>query len=155
MRPSFKDQRIARRAIAELDVATTRRHWDSMFPGQPLVDDGKILAMLHLARTMTPGIPERLRFYSHRWLLDHDLPSFLPDHLRAKAERVYPKVELGVGFAWNTQSSILKPLRPTVEAAVAGAVLEAQADGKLDNPEHVRRRMIEAKERTLKKLVGL
>lgn len=153
-RQDFRDQAIARRTIADLDVETARRHWSSMFPGRPLVDDAQILAMLHLSRTMTPGIAERLRFYSHRWLLDHGLPSFLPDPLKAKAEREYPVTVTGVGIAVKFNTPYLRPIGLKVEQAMAGAVLEAHADGKIDDAEHVRRRMAEAKARTIKKLVG-
>lgn len=151
---SFKDQAIARRAIADLDVVTARRHWASMFPGQPIVDDARILAMLHLARTMTPGIADKLRFYSHRWLVDHNLPSFLPDDLKPKAEREYPVVALGVGISVNFRSPELRPIGDEVAAAMSHAVLEAQADGKLGDAAHVRRRMAQAKAETLGKLIG-
>lgn len=155
MTPSFKDQAIARRAIADLDVDTARRHWSSMFPGQPIVDDARILAMLHLSRTMTPGIADRLRFYSHRWLIDRNLPTFLPDRLRAKAEREYPVVKTGVGVAVRFQSPLLKPIGAQVEAAMADAVLEAEADGKMNDVDHVRRRMAQAKAETMSKLIGV
>lgn len=155
MTPSFKDQAIARRAIADLDVETARRHWSSMFPGQPLVDDARILAMLHLSRTMTPGIADKLRFYSHRWLVDRNLPSFLPDHLKAKAEREFPVVVTGVGIAVKFRSPLLRPIGDQVQTAMADAVLEAQADGRLDDVEHVRRRMAQAKAETMGKLIGV
>lgn len=154
-RQSFKDMRIARRAIADLDVETTRRHWASMFPGQPLGDDRQILAMLHLSRTTLPGVADRLRFYSHRWLVDHGLPSFLPDRLKARAEREYPVTVTGVGIAVKFRSPLLQPIGAKVEAAMADAVLEAQADGMLDDVEHVRRRMAQAKAETMGKLIGV
>lgn len=154
-RQAFKDQAIARRAIADLDVETARRHWASMFPGQAMVDDSRILAMLHLARTMTPGIADRLRFYSHRWLVDHNLPSFLPDPLKAKAEREYPVTVTGVGIAVRFGSPLLKPIGDEVAAAMSSAVLEAHADGKLDDVAHVRRRMAQAKAETMGKLIGI
>lgn len=103
---------------------------------------------------MTPGIADKLRFYSHRWLVDHNLPSFLPDPLKARAEREYPVVVTGVGIAVKFGSPLLKPIGDEVAAAMSSAVLEAQADGKLDDVDHLRRRMAQAKAETLGKLIG-
>jgi hypothetical protein len=81
-----------RSILKDLDVHAAKRAW-----GEP--DDAKTLVMLHMARTAAKSIPMGLRAYSHRWLVDHGLPSQLPDELKPKAERMYPQVVSAVGIA--------------------------------------------------------
>lgn len=150
----LKDQSIARRAIADLDVGIAKAHWESIFPKLPRCADSQILTMLHIARTRVPGIAPRLRVHSHEWLLDRGLPSFLPDEMKPKCEQAGPRVVTGVGISINFRNPILKPIGAQVERAMSDAVLEAAADGKLNDAAHVRGRMMDAKTRTIRKLIG-
>jgi hypothetical protein len=88
-----------RSILQDLDVQAARLAW-----GEP--DDAKTLVMLHMARTAAKSIPMGLRAYSHRWLVDHGLPSQLPDELKPKAERMYPQVVSAVGIADKTKRKL-------------------------------------------------
>lgn len=140
--------------MESLDVVQARKLWAHVFPHLPAIHDrAGVLAMLHHARTQSPIIADTLRFYSHRWLLDHGLPSGLPDRLKPRAEREYPRIVKGVGIAVRT-SEAMRPFAVLVRGAMESAVLEADADGLLDDVEHVRRRMAEARRKELHKLLG-
>ncbi len=89
------------------------------------------------------------RAYSHRWLLDNGYPSALPDELRPKAERIYPRIVDAVGLSINTTSATFRPVAKLIHRAMSDAVLEAYADRKTD-PGFVRSRMSEARKRILK-----
>jgi hypothetical protein len=95
----------------------------------------------------------RLRAYSHRWLLDHGLPSGLPDELKPLAERMYPVKAEGVGISVNMRSPILKPIAGIVRQAMSDAVMDAYAERRTEPP-FVKTRMQEAREKVLKKLIG-
>lgn len=137
-----------------LDVAQARKLWAHVFPHLPAIkDDAGILAMLHLARTQSPIVRRSARLYSHRWLGERSLPSALPDAMRPPADREYPVVKTGVGIVVRAGDG-MEPLALKIRGAMEGAVLEAEADGKLEDADHVRRRMDEARRRELKRLVG-
>ena len=114
-----------------------------------------MLATLHLARTQNDGIAERLRFYSHSWLSERGLPSMLPDHLKASADRIYPRVQSAVGISVNSQSELLRPVLVHVRSAMENAVSEVYADGHAENIGLIKRRMLEARRATLRKLLGI
>jgi hypothetical protein len=143
-----------RRCLEQLDVAAIRKLWRHVSPhlAQPK-DDAEALISLHHARTQTESIPLKLRAWSHRWLLDHGMPSGLPDHLKARAERLYPHVVEGVGISVNFRSPILQPITSHVRGAMEDAVSEAYAD-KRTEPAFLKARMQEAKQTTIHKLVG-
>lgn len=111
-----------RQALIELDVPAARAVWSSVAPHlpQPATDD-EALACLHMARTQAQTIVPRLRFTSHRWLLDHGYPSQLPDGLKPSAERMYPRIVDAVGVAVRSQ-------HPEVRTAITGAMSDAVAD---------------------------
>lgn len=142
------------RCLAESDVAGVRRLAAHVFPGQKQPrNDHEALAMLHLARTQMMTMPFKLRAYSHRWLLDHNLPSTLPDRLKPKAERLYPTMVGVVGISVNSGSDLLNPIVPIIHGAMVDAVQEAYANGKTD-PAFVKGRMMEARKAAVKKLLG-
>src|ERR1044072_6980895 len=94
-----------RRCLEECDVAGIRALWAQIPPGMPQPHtDAEALATIHRARTEANSIALRLRAYSHRWLEDRGLPSGLPDELRPRAERMYPRVVDGVGISVNIRS---------------------------------------------------
>ncbi len=145
-----------RRCLEEVDITAARRLWAKLAPNCPQPEsDGEVLATIHYARTRTVTLPKRARFYSHRWLEDHNLPSGLPDAMRPPAERMYPRSESAVGISYNARSSLLKSVTDHVRSAMEYAVLDAYADGNQDDHSFIRLRMNEARLRTLKKLLGL
>lgn len=144
------------RIMEALDVGAARRIWRHVFPKlPPLKDDHSILTMLHVARTKTDILADKLRFYSHCWLRDHGLShaSLLPDWLKSRAEKMYPVLSEAVGIAVRTNSPVLAPIRDLMQGAMENAVLEAYADRRTE-PAFVRKRMFEAKAKAVKKLVG-
>jgi len=144
------------KCMVVLDVERARQLWPIAFPHlPPITNNGEALQMLHLARTASEMLNTRLRFYSHQWLLERNLPSALPDHLRPSAERMYPRVVKAVGTAVHTSSDWIRPIIPLVRAAMSNAVLETFADGHEDDSDIVRRRILEAKQTTVRKLLGV
>lgn len=144
-----------RRCLETLDVAEFKPMWDHFFPHLPCPhSDADCIVAMHMARTQARSINTRARFYSHRWLVDHGYPSMLPDHMRARAERVYPRIAEGVGIACAASNPIMKPIVPYVRAAMEQAVLDCFANGDRDS-EIVRSRMLEARSKTVKKLTGI
>src|SRR4030095_5489628 len=130
-----------RRCLETCDVPGIRTLWQSLAPHLPQpTDDAQVVATIHYARTLARSIRMRERAYSHRWLVDAGYPSGLPDHLRPRAERLYPRIVEGVGVAVQTRA----PLALAIRDAVSNAVLECYADGKTE-PTVVRARMHEAR----------
>lgn len=138
-----------RRCLEELDVAAARRLWAYAMPHLPQpASYAEMHATLHHARTQTDSILRELRYYSHRWLLDHDLPSGLPDRLRAAAERVYPVKVEAIGIAVMARDGD-KARAEAVRAAMEHAAKECQADGEKSTGT-IKARMMEARARVLK-----
>lgn len=138
------------------DVRGLRRHWAAIAPNMPQpknAEEAEIV--MHRARTEAESVSFRHRAYSHHWLNERGLPSGLPDRLKPSAERLYPRVALGVGISVNTRNEYLKPAMLEVRGAMENAVMEADADGKLENAAFVQKRMNEAKDRTMRALFGL
>lgn len=143
-----------RRCLIDRDVASFRRLWRHTHPQleQP-GSDHDALVMIHVARTQAESVPLKARAYSHRWLLDHDLPSTLPDVLRPRAERMYPKRVQSVGVGVIASSPFMVPIAAMMQADQVDAVRDAYANGDTD-PVLVKRLIKEAGENTLKKLLG-
>jgi hypothetical protein len=139
--------------LATLDAPLMRKLWAHLRPNlsQP-ESDGETLATMHLARTECPAIEAWQRMYSHSWLRERALPSLLPDHMRASAERMYPIVARAVGISVNATSPLLRQVAAPVRTAMETAVMEAFADHASDG--QVTRRMMEARRRELGKLLG-
>jgi hypothetical protein len=134
-----------RSILKDLDVAAAGRAWGE-------ADDAKTLVMLHMARTAAKSIPMGLRAYSHRWLVDHGLPSQLPDRLKPKAERMYPQVVSAVGIAVKMRDRALAGAGLEIRRSMEDMVLDAEADGKLLDTRFVKTRMMEARDKTKRKL---
>jgi hypothetical protein len=138
-----------RRCLENLDVAAAWRLWVHAIPHLPQpVSDDNMLATLHHARTQTGSIRSELRFYSHRWLLDHDLPSGLPDSLMPAAERAYPAKVEAIGIAVMARDGDLARAE-AVRTAMEHAAKECQADGENDNAV-IKSHMMEARIRVLR-----
>ena len=139
-------QDALRAALEALDVLAVRRLWRQASPHlpQPATDQEAIVSM-HMARTAAQSMSPRLRYYSHAWLRDRGLPSQLPEVMQAPAERLYPRPDNTpvVGISVNSRyPEVTRRIRGVMEDAVK----EAYADQRID-PEHVKRRMHEARMR--------
>lgn len=142
--------------MVSLDVTRAREIWKLVSPHlPPITSDAEMLATLHLARTQSPIVADRLRFYSHCWLLDHGHPSALPDNLRPAAERMYPRTVTSVGISVNARSDLTRLIVPYVRGAMEDAVMEIYADGKSEDVDLLKRRMLEARRSTIHKLLGV
>mgnify|MGYP000935047973 FL=1 len=136
-----------RQCLDELDIVRARRAWVMTFPAYPpLGSDAEVLRVLHFARTKTDAVALRKRAYSHQWLIERGLPSGLPDRLKSSAERIYPVAVGCVGIATKTRSALATEIRSVME----NAVHETYADGHAGQPEIVRSRMLEMRQRILR-----
>ena len=142
-------------ALVDIDVALARKMWAYVMPNMPQpTSDANALTMIHYARTLMPTLTLRQRAYSNAWLLERALPSGLPDHLRPRAQRMYPVTVGSVGIATRGSSEVGRAIAPLVRSAMEQAVLEAYADGHSKEPAVVKERMMQARKLTIKKLLG-
>jgi hypothetical protein len=141
-----------RQYLAAADIDGCRRLWEHAFPNMPQapVKDRDVLVQIHLARTTTSSIDFKLRAYSHRWLTDNGYPSLLPDELKPKAERIYPRIAEAVGIAVMANSPVLKPVAFAIQKAMGNAVEDAFAEGRGGDTAFVTARMNEAREKEKK-----
>jgi hypothetical protein len=102
---------------------------------------------------MLDTMPIAHREYSHRWLTERGLRSSLPNEMRAKAERVEPRVVEGVGIMVAASSPELEPAARLVRGAMEHVVLDAYADSNSPNPTRLHERMMDARRRELRGLV--
>lgn len=148
---------IIREVLEKADAAAFRRHWSDIFPH--LADKGpktntEAEISLHMARTQSEWLDDRKRCYSHAWLIERKLPSQLPDNLKAKADRLYPRVVEGVFVSANSNSPLIKPIAKLAQAAMCDAVEDAYANGDTE-PAFVRSRIQDARKRTFRKFLGV
>jgi hypothetical protein len=142
--------------MVSLDVERARQVWGIIFPHLPPINsDEEMLATLHMARTQSVSINDKLRFYSHRWLSERGHPSQLPDELRPSAERMYPRRQSAVGISVNVQSELFRPVAKHVRGAMEDAVLEIYADGRSEDIDLIKKRMLEARQKVTRKLLGI
>ena len=143
-----------RRCLEECDIISIRKLWKYISPNlpQPSTDQDALIS-IHIARTQSSLIPFKKKAYSHKWLLERNFPSMLPDDLRPKAERMYPRDVEGVGISINTTSSVLRPALSIIRKSMEDAVQECYNDSKTDVV-FVKKRMKEARDRVIKKLLG-
>lgn len=141
-----------RRCLETCDTAALRRLWTHIAPHlpQPTTDADALMA-IHHARTQASSVAFKLRAYSHRWLLERGYPSALPDALKPKAERLYPRIVEAVGIACKATSQLMQPVVKVIQGAMSDAVMDAYAERKTD-PVFVKARMQAARERELKAL---
>lgn len=120
------------RCLVDLDVDSIRNLWHQVAPGLPQPrNDDEVLFCLHHARTQAESVTDSLRCYSHAWLTERALPSGLPDRLKAKADRLYPRVVEAVGIAVKSLSGETERAR-AIEQAMSNAAAECYADGVRD-----------------------
>lgn len=145
----------AHRCIRDLDVAGYRRLWRHIAPHLPQpTDDKQAAAMLHHARTQSTKLPLKLRAYSHRYLLDHGLPSGLPDHMKPKAERLYPVVREMVGLSINYSAAFLKPAADEIRSTLEIEVLDAFSGTRTVDHSKLRAHLLDTKDRAQQQLIG-
>lgn len=134
-----------RRCLIGCDVAQVRKLWREIAPHLPQPEnDAAALTALHYARTLAVFVPFRLRAYSHCWLLDRGLPSGLPDHMKPRAQRIYPRVVGCVGTSSQASPGGVKTaFNRAIEKVMVNAVLETYADGHGEQPEIVKARIME------------
>lgn len=142
-----------RQCLEEMDVAGIRELWRQRAPHlhQP-ASDHEAEATLHRARTECWVLSLKQRAYSHRWLEDRGYPSGLPDDLKPKAERIYPRVVEGVGISVHIGSHVLRPAIPIIRGAME-EVVEDEYAGKVQ-VDRLKGRMREAREKAVRKLFG-
>jgi hypothetical protein len=145
-----------RRCLEECDIVAIRKLWKHIAPHlhQPITDHEAEIT-IHRARTEMPSMQFRLRAYSHRWLVDSGYPSALPDDLRPRAERMYPKVVEGVGIAVKSCSVLLRPFVPMIRQSMSDAVMDIYSNdrGHVD-PSIVKERIAEIRKSMIKKLLS-
>lgn len=113
--------------------------------------------IMHRIRTETEFLSDEKRCYSHSWLTERDLPSGLPDKLKAKADRLYPRVVAAVGVAvgMRNYNSLYRPAQLAVQQVMTDAVEELYADGvDLNDRETLHGVMFERRRAELKRLFG-
>jgi len=143
-----------RAALESLDVPLLRKMWGHIAPNMPQPESDEVaLQTAHYARTISP-FPFKLRAYSHAWLMERNLPSGLPDHMRPRAQRLYPITVGSVGIAVKGSTELGRAAAPQIRAVMEDAVHEAYADGHKDQPAIVKGRMMEARKWAIKKLFG-
>jgi hypothetical protein len=144
-----------RRCMEALDVPGMRALWAKQSPhlDQPKSDEDALVA-LHMARTGSEFLAFKHRAYSHAWLSERGLPSQLPDRLKPRAERLYPRAVSAVGISFRVRDPLLKPAYDMIRGAMEGAVLEADADGRIEDSPFVKARMNEAKDKERRALFG-
>ena len=134
-----------RNILVSLDIDGAVSFWGQLFPGYPVpATREEVLVSMHMARTSASSINFQERAYSHCWLIDHNFPSLLPDPLKPRAERLYPKQVGGVGISVNSKYPVVQH---AIQGAMQTAVLEAYGDGYENNPNKVKQRMQEARMR--------
>ena len=143
-----------RRCLIDCDVAQMRKLDQHLMPHLRGLSDGEVLISMHLSRTVMESIPFKLRAYSHAWLLNNGYPSKLPDHLKPKAERIYPRIGEAVGIAVKGASDLTRPIAGLVQNAMSDAVMDVYADSRHPDVDLVKARMKLARTFTVKKLLG-
>jgi hypothetical protein len=143
-----------RAALEAGDFRQLRRISETAEPHLARLTDEQAEIVMHDARTRTKSLPFQKRAWSHRWLTERGLESGLPDRLRPKADQLYPRVAAAVGISVTARNPLLAAVAPLIRESMQDAVLEAQADGRLEDDGFVRARMQEARERTTKALLG-
>lgn len=143
-----------RQCLLDIDTNTMRKLWRYVAPNMPQPEsDRDITISIHHARTLAKSLPFEPRAYSHSWLMERQLPSGLPDHLKPRAERLYPWIVSAVGISINYSNPDLKPVGEAVRKAMEAVVLEAHADGRMEDKAFLWPRMMEARRRVLKELI--
>lgn len=137
------------------DVDGCRAYYAAHAPHLPQAETREQAEIvMHRARTEAGSVSLKARAYSHRWLLERDLPSGLPDALKPAADRLYPERKVSVGISINFRSPWMKGAEAEVRGAMEDSVLDAEAHGRIEDSAFVSARMKEAKDGAMKALFG-
>lgn len=144
------------RCLNDLDLVAARRLWAVHYPNDDAIrTDFEAAAVLHCARTLNSRVPERKRLYSHNWLLDHGLPSGLPEALKPRAERAEAQyIDSVIIGRVDDPDSFLAPIWRVVQARMERRCAELQADGLMKDPAKLRALLLEARDDEIKRLVA-
>lgn len=119
-----------RRCLVDCDIEGIRTLWNYISPNIRVPeDDADVLIQIHMARTATERIPFRFRAYSHKWLTERTIPSFLPDEMKPRAERMYPRIVSAVGVCVATIGNKKNDYHHAVSTALCDVVENFYADG--------------------------
>lgn len=144
-----------REALESANVPLVRKLAAHLFPHlPPPKSDAEAEIVMHIARTAGDNIMHKCRAYSHAWLMERGLPSQLPQHMRKKAEQMYPITVKSVGISVKGSSELGRQVAPLIRGAMEDAVIETYADGYADQPQIVKSRMLEKRSEAVKKLLG-
>lgn len=143
-----------RAILKDLDIVAMRAFDRVHNPHLPAQDDDQIRVSMHAARTACESLPFALRAYSHSWLTERGLPSLLPDHLKPKAQRLYPVIAVGVGIAVKSRSPHMREAVKEIRIAMEDAVKEAVEDRQLNDSVYVKGRMMAARSKAVHRLFG-
>lgn len=139
-----------RRCLVDCDIEGVKKIWKHVAPNMPQPkNDRDALISIHMARTQTERLPFRFRAYSHSWLIDNGFPSQLPDKLKPKAERMYPRVVSAVGICVASFSNRKTDYHHHVSTALCDVVENFYADG-VEDPVPIKARMKEVHDKLRK-----
>jgi hypothetical protein len=139
-----------RRCLVDCDVQGIMRLWAHVAPKMPRPEtDEDALICIHITRTITERIPFRFRAYSHSWLTERNLRSMLPDDLKPRAERMYPRIVSAVGICVATLGNRKTDYHHHVSTKLCNLVADMYADG-IEDPVIISARMKELHDRLRK-----
>ena len=134
-----------RQALIDLDAGLCRKVWAHVFPHWPQPEtDADALVTKHAARTGMESLDLKHRAYSHRWLTERGMPSALPDHLKPKAERMYPRIVEAVAIAIKTPPA-RRELGIAIREAMEDVVKDAYGTDKQVDAAKLKIGMMEAR----------
>lgn len=130
-----------RRCLVDCDIEGVRKIWKHVAPRMPQPEtDADALISIHMARTATERLPFRFRAYSHAWLTERSYPSQLPDKLKPRAERMYPRVVSAVGICVASFGNKKSDYHHHVSTALCDVVENFYADG-IEDPIPIKAQM--------------
>jgi len=141
------------RALEAGDSKELRRLWSHSHSHLPQVSEKEAEKMLHLARCGTGTLPLKLRAYSHRWLVERNIPSPLPDEIRPECERLYPRIADSVALCFRASNPAFKEVAAYAQHKASLAVEEMWAENDKD-PLRVRNRIKEVKLQSEREMLG-
>lgn len=127
-----------RRCLVDCDIPGIIKLWKHVSPNMPCPEtDEDALICIHMTRTATERLPFRFRAYSHRWLTERMLRSLLPDDLKPKAERLYPRIVSAVGICVSGLNNRKSGYHHAVNKALCDLVADMYAHG-IEDPERIK-----------------
>jgi len=141
--------------LSRHDVDAYKAYWAAHFAHLPQFETRAHAEIaMHQSCTAAESVPLRARAYSNAWLVERGHLSALPDHLKPKAAQICPVRKVAVGIGVGFRSPWMKGAEAEVRGAMEQAVLEADADGRIEDTAFVSARMAEAKEQAMRQLFG-